>query len=94
MPLLRNLPAVSRCYVIQTIAKRPGKDLLNGKVYLDAVTYQVARFEGEPAKSPSWWLKDVKIVTNFSEVDGMWLQTSSMGTGPRAAVRKVHHGGA
>jgi len=33
--------------------------------------------DGELAKSPSFWVKDVHLVLAFSEVAGMWMQTES-----------------
>ena len=33
--------------------------------------------EGEPVKSPSFWVKDVHLVLEFDEVAGMWLQTET-----------------
>jgi len=60
--------------------KRQDKDLLKGRIYVDPSSYQIRRFEGEPAKSPSWWLKDVQLVTDYAQVGPMWLQTSSKGS--------------
>jgi hypothetical protein len=44
---------------------------------VDAVTYLLQRTEGEPARSPSWWLKDAHVMLVYGNVGGMWLQTSS-----------------
>ena len=60
--------------------KREDKDLLKGRIYVDAASYQIRRFEGQPAKNPSWWLKDVQLVTDYGQVGPMWLQTSSRGS--------------
>ena len=60
--------------------KREDKDLLRGRIYLDPASCQIRRFEGQPAKSPSWWLKDVQLVTDYGQVGPMWLQTSSRGS--------------
>jgi hypothetical protein len=66
-----------RCYVIEQIPKRKERTLLHGTIWVDAKTYRLHRFMGEPAKAPSWWLKDSRIEFNYGEVDGMWLQTGS-----------------
>jgi hypothetical protein len=68
------------CYLLQLTPKREAKDLLSGILWVDARTYQIYRFEGEPAKNPSWWLKNVKITMNYGQVGDMWLQTSSQGS--------------
>lgn len=71
---------LTACYLLQLTPKRQAKDLLTGKLWVDAGTYQIHRFEGEPAQNPSWWLKDVKITMNYGQVGDMWLQTSSQGS--------------
>lgn len=64
-----------RCYLIGINPRREDKDLIRGKLWVDAQSYNVRRIEGSPVKSPSWWLHDVHILMNFAEVDGMWLRT-------------------
>jgi len=69
-----------RCYVLDLLPKRKSKNLLRGTIWVDANTYLPHRVEGEPAKSPSWWLRDVRIVLLYGSVGPMWLQTSSQAT--------------
>lgn len=69
-----------RCYVLELLPKRKSKDLLRGTIWVDARTYLPLRIEGEPAKSPSWWLRDVHLVLMYGYVGPMWLQTSSEAT--------------
>ncbi len=66
-----------RCYVLQLLPKRKDKNLLRGTIWVDADTYLIRRIEGEPQKSPSWWLRDLHIVFVYAQVGGMWLPTSS-----------------
>jgi hypothetical protein len=65
-----------RCYLLSLNPKREDKDLLRGKLWVDAETYNIRRIEGSPMKNPSWWLHDLSILMDFAEVDGMWLRTS------------------
>ena len=65
------------CYVLAMVPRRNEKSLLRGQIWVDATTYLLQRTEGEPARSPSWWLKDARLVLVYSDVGGMWLQTSS-----------------
>ncbi len=65
------------CYVLAISPKRDSKDLMKGKVWVDPVSFQIRRIEGEPAKSPSWWVKRVNVTLFFEEVRGMWLQTAA-----------------
>ena len=68
------------CYVMELLPKRKDKNLLKGKVWVDAATFRVRRTEGEPAKTLSWWLRDVRIALVYGEVGDMWLQTGSEST--------------
>jgi hypothetical protein len=65
------------CYVLTIEPKRESKDLIRGKVWVDSETYNPLQMVGEPAKNPSWWVKRVELSLAFSDVDGMWLQTSA-----------------
>lgn len=65
-----------RCYLLGLNPKREDKDLIKGKIWVDAETYNIRRLEGSPVKNPSWWIHDLNILMQFAEVDGMWLRTS------------------
>jgi len=69
-----------RCYVLEILPRRKDKTLLHGHIWVDASTYLLHRTEGEPAKTPSWWLRDSRIVLDYGNVSGMWLQTASEST--------------
>ena len=64
------------CYVLDLLPKRKSKDLLRGIIWVDANTYLPRRVEGAPAESPSWWMRDVRVVLVYGYIGSMWLQTS------------------
>ena len=69
------------CYKLELLPRRKDPYLLRGNIWVDAKTYLLRRSEGEPAdKSPSWWLRNVRIELAYGDVDGMWLQTASKAT--------------
>ena len=68
------------CYVLELLPRRKAKNLLHGNIWVDSKTYLLLRVEGEPVKSFSWWLRDVRIVLLFSYVGEIWMQTSSEST--------------
>jgi hypothetical protein len=35
------------------------------------------KVDGELSKSPSWWVKQVHVTTDFANVKGMWLPTNT-----------------
>jgi len=73
-----------RCYVLELLPRRIERHLLHGDIWIDANTYLLRRFEGELAKPPSWWVRDVSLTFVYGAVGGMWLQT---GTEAAADVR-------
>jgi hypothetical protein len=64
-----------KCFVLQINPRHDDKDLLRGRVWVDAENFNIRRVEGNLTKSPSWWIHDLHILMSFSEVDGMWLRT-------------------
>lgn len=63
------------CYVLALNPKRHDKELIHGQAWVDANTFNIRRIQGEPAKSPSWWIHDVQILMTFNQIDGIWLRT-------------------
>jgi hypothetical protein len=68
------------CYVLEILPRRKDKTLLRGHIWVDSTTYLLHRTEGEPAKTPSWWLREVRIALVYGDAHGMWLQTASEST--------------
>jgi outer membrane lipoprotein-sorting protein len=64
-------------FLLQLTPKHNDKNLIKGLVWIDAETFHPLRIEGEPAKSPSWWVKNVKLSLTFGKVGDMWLQTGT-----------------
>jgi len=60
-------------YVLRIVPKRKDKYLLRGQIWVDASTFRVRRIEGVPAKSPSFWVKDIHITLQYAELGGMWV---------------------
>jgi hypothetical protein len=66
-----------RAYVLQLTPKHNDKNLIKGLAWIDAETFHPLKVEGEPAKSPSFWVKNVKLSLTFGRVGDMWLQTGT-----------------
>ena len=64
-----------RCYVLALNPRREEKDVIRGRAWVDTQTYHLLRIEGDPVKSPSFWIRDLHIVMTFTEKDGMWMRT-------------------
>ena len=65
-----------RCFVLGLEPRRNAKELLEGKSWVNTSNYRILQIQGEPAKSPSFWIKKLDVTLFFSEVEGMWLQTA------------------
>jgi hypothetical protein len=53
-------------YVLRIVPKRKDKYLLRGQIWVDANTFHIRRIEGIPAKSPSFWIKDIHITLQYA----------------------------
>jgi hypothetical protein len=60
-------------YVFAIFPKRKDKFLLRGQIWVDASSFRIRRIEGVPAKSPSFWIKNLHITLQFAELGGMWV---------------------
>jgi hypothetical protein len=67
------------CHILQVVPKRDDSNLIRGRIWVDRDTYLIHRFEGEPARSPSWWIKSLKLFRSYGDWGGIWLPTNSEG---------------
>jgi hypothetical protein len=67
----------ARCYVLSLHPRHKDPSLVEGRAWVDANTFLIRKIEGEMSKSPSWWVKDVKLVVLFGKIGGVWTQTST-----------------
>jgi len=65
------------CYRLEIAPKHQRKDLIKATVWVDKDSFRILRIEGEPVRSPSFWVKDIHLILEFSEVAGMWMQTET-----------------
>jgi len=61
-------------YVLGVKPRSKSKYVYNGKIWVDARDFAVARMDGSPATNPSMWVKRVEIQYQWQRVDGgFWL---------------------
>jgi len=60
-------------YVLNLLPKTKNKFLYRGKIWVDAADFAVVRIEGEPAKNPSFWIKETGVQHRYVKVNGFWL---------------------
>lgn len=61
------------CYVLTVKPHKPNKFLYVGKIWVDAHDFAVVRMEGEPAKAPSFWIRDTQIDSDWEKVGDFWF---------------------
>ena len=64
------------CYVLGLKPKRTDKDLISGQVWVDKHSFLIRQIQGDVEKTPSWWLKKVRITLVFADLEGTWVQKS------------------
>ena len=78
-------------YVLQVTPRRKDKYLYDGKVWIDAAEFALARVEAQPAKNPSFWISSATIQHTNQDFSGIWLpahntSTSKIRMGGRASL--------
>ena len=68
-----RIPAGDTCYVLAVKPRKPNKFLYVGKIWVDANDFAVVRMEGEPAKAPSFWVRDTQIDSKWEKVGSFWF---------------------
>jgi len=63
------------CYLLELKPRRREPDLISGQIWIDEHSFVVRQIDGELAKSPSWWLRNVRVKLTFGDLGGTWLQT-------------------
>lgn len=64
-------------YVLEALPKGKSQYLVRGQVWVDAEDFAVARIVGEPAKSPSFWIRRSQFVYRYGKFGPFWLPLST-----------------
>lgn len=67
-------------YLLEVVPKRREERLYEGRVWIDAQDYAVARIEGEPAKNPSFWIRGVHFVHTYQKSGPIWFPLATEST--------------
>jgi len=69
--------AAGPTYVFEVSPKTPNKYLIAGKIWVNADDYSIDRIEGQPARSPSFWVRSVHFVHTYQKVGQFWFASST-----------------
>lgn len=67
-------------YVIQVIPKREEIYLFNGRVWIDAEDFAMARMEGRLTKTPSFWVRYIDFAVEFRKNGDSWFPSLATST--------------
>src|SRR5580704_398096 len=62
-----------RCFIVEVKPKRTDKYLFEGKLWIDAQDFAIAKISGHPAAKLSFWITRADFVREFQRIDGFWL---------------------
>jgi len=65
-----------KAYVLSVTPKKETKYLVRGTIWVDSEDFAVVRMEGEPAKNPSFWIKNVQFAHKYKKHGSLWLAAS------------------
>ncbi len=72
--LLRyEITSAGSVYVLAVEPRRKDKFLYSGRIWVDGEDFAVVRIEAEPAKNPSFWIKNTNIEHRYIKVGDFWL---------------------
>lgn len=64
------------CYILQITPKRQQVELVSGRAWIDQQSFLIRKIEGTLAKSPSWWVRSVRVSITFDNFHDGWVQTN------------------
>ena len=63
-------------YVLAALPKTKSKYLMRGEVWVDTADFAISRIAGQPARNPSFWIRDSSFVYQYEKVQSFWLPVS------------------
>ena len=64
-------------YVLAVEPRTKSKFLYRGKIWVDATDFAVTRIAAEPARNPSFWIRQTQIEQVYGKINGFWLPASN-----------------
>ncbi len=66
-----------RSYVLEATPRTKNAYLFRGRVWVDAADFAIAKIEGSPAQSPSFWVRRTVFVHRYAKFGPFWLAVSN-----------------
>lgn len=68
-----EITSAGSMYALSVEPRRKDKFLYRGRIWVDGKDFAVVRIEAEPAKNPSFWIKNTRIEHRYVKVNDFWL---------------------
>ena len=68
------------CYVLKVNPLRKSRLVYDGQIWVDMRDFAVVHIEAQPAKSPSFWIKQTHIEHQYQQVGDFWLPLRNRST--------------
>jgi hypothetical protein len=65
-----------KAFVVSVTPKKEKEYLMRGTIWVDAEDFAIIRMEGQPAKNPSFWIKNVQFAHKNEKRGSFWLAAS------------------
>jgi MoaA/NifB/PqqE/SkfB family radical SAM enzyme len=73
---LAGLDEKNGMYIFAVEPHTPNKYLFRGRIWVDPGSFGIARIDGEPAISPSFWVKKTHFVHQYARFGDFWFPVS------------------
>lgn len=60
-------------YVLDVKPRSKSEYVYQGKIWVDARDFAVARMDGSPARNPSFWVSHIEVQYQWARIDDFWL---------------------
>jgi hypothetical protein len=70
----------TRAWVLKVTPKVDNKFTYKGRIWVSQDDYAVMRVQGEPAKSPSWWINRASLDSRYVRRGDVWLPGKNVST--------------
>jgi hypothetical protein len=64
-------------YVLEANPKTKSKYLVHGEVWVDAEDFAISRIVAQPAKSPSFWIRNSRFEYRYAKFGSFWLPVAT-----------------
>ena len=76
-------------HVYQIKPRRKDPSLFKGKIFVDAHTGSLRRAEGTVSKSPSFFIRKIEFIQDFSDIDGITVPVAMRSTAKARIIGKT-----